>query len=166
MRVQMKTRGTYCSNRPRNDRMRRAMMTACWRKMMGLVMSVWQCLLGVFGLASLSSVRFTRSFPPSRITARWIRPGWCFFHVVWSRVFSRYTGDCLTDGPSSKHVHRSRRQITLADTATAPGLPRWPIPGRVIDHLQRYQVGAANIERSSPWHDEKQNEFISNGALI
>ena len=162
MRVQMKTRGTYCSNRPRNDRMRRAMMTACWRKMMGLVMSVWQCLLGVFGLASLSSVRFTRSFPPSRIIARWIRSGWCFFHVVWSRVFSRYTGTV-----SLMAQLQTRPSVQAADhTATAPGLPRWPIPGRVIDHLERYQVGAANIERSSLWHDEKQNEFISNGALI
>ena len=54
-------------------------------------------------------------------------------------------GDWLSDGSSPKHIHRPRWQLTLADTATAPGLPRWPVPGRVVDHLQRYQVGAANV---------------------
>ena len=51
------------SSRTRRDKMRRAMMMACSRRMLGLMMRVWQCLLGVLGLMSLSWVRFTRSFP-------------------------------------------------------------------------------------------------------
>ena len=157
MRVHVKTRGTYWSNRPRRDKMRQAMMRACSRRMLGLMMRVWQCLLGVFGLVSLSWVRFTRSSPPPQEddgTMNRIRivrlPGGAISGPLM------VAGNCLSDGSSPTHIHQSRRQLTLVDTATAPGLPRWPIPGRVVDHLQRYQVGAANIQSPSLWHDDNR----------
>ena len=76
------------------------------------------------------------------------------------------TGDCLSEGPSPIHIHWSRWLLALTDTATAQGLPRWPIPEGVVYHIQRYQVGAANIQIPSLWHDGDRMIPASNFSLI
>ena len=76
------------------------------------------------------------------------------------------TGDFLSDGPSPIHIHWSKWLLALTDTAMAPGLPRWPIPEGVVDHLQRYQVGAANIQSPSLRHDGDRMISASNFRFI
>ena len=140
MSVQVKTRCTYWRSRPRSFKMRRAMLMACSWRMSGMMMRIWQCLLGVFGwLAVLGSG------PPGPVPPL-LGP----FTV---------TGDCLSEGPSPIHIHWSRWLLALTDTATAPGLPRWP-------HLKRYQVGAANIQSPSLRHDGDRMISASNFSLI
>ena len=110
-------------------------------------MRAWQFLLGVFVLVSLSC-QLHEVISSRRMNG---------FGILWfpsSMILNPFTmtGDRLRDCSSSIDIHWSRWQLVLADTAPAPGLPCWPILEGIVDHLQWYQVGAANIESPTLRH--------------